>query len=65
MTPTIQLGGPLGSIIYIVKGDGCKVLKDHFTCVHSVTDMHIMPIAPLPEKITLKEREELEDVWML
>ena len=49
----------------IVKGDGCKVLKDHFTCVHSVTDMHIMPIAPLPEKITLKEREELEDVWML
>ena len=50
----------------IVKGAGCKVLKDHFTRVHSVKDMCIMPIAPLPEKkTTLKEREELEDSWML
>ena len=50
----------------IVKGAGCKVLKDHFIRVHSVKDMCIMPIAPLPEKkTTLKEREELEDSWML
>ena len=49
----------------IVNGRGCKVLKEHFTRLHSVKDMHIMPITPLPEKITLKEREKLEDTWML
>ena len=49
----------------IAKGAGCKVLKDHFTNVHCIVDMKIMPIAPLPVNIKLKQREELEDSWML
>ena len=49
----------------ILRSAGCKVLKDHFTDLHSVGDMKIMPIAPLPDNINLKQREELEDEWML
>jgi hypothetical protein len=41
------------------------MLHDHFTPVHSTEDMEIMPIEYLPENIKLKEREELEESWML
>ena len=40
-------------------------MKDHFTGVHSVDHARILPIALLPKNITLKQREEIEDSWML
>ena len=46
-------------------GGGSKLLKDHFTQVHTTEDMMIMPIDSLPENIKLKEREEIEESWML
>jgi hypothetical protein len=46
-------------------GGGSKLLKDHFTLVHSTEDMMIMPIDSLPEDIKLKDREDLEESWML
>ena len=46
-------------------GGGSKMLKEHFTHVHSTEDMMIMPIEYLPENIKLKEREEIEESWML
>ena len=49
----------------IIRGGGCKLLRDHFTLVHSIEDMSIMPIDILPEGLTLKEREEIEDDWIL
>ena len=49
----------------ILKGGGCKVLKDHFTGIHSVDNARILPIALLPKNITLKQREDIEDSWML
>ena len=49
----------------ILKGAGSKILRDHFTNVHSINDMEIMPIDLLPNKTTLKQREEQEESWML
>lgn len=49
----------------IIRGAGCKILREHFTNIHTIADMCIMPIEYLPENITLKEREELEDSWTL
>ena len=50
----------------IVRGGGCKVLREHFTSIHSLDNLKIMPIALLPiEASTLKSRESIEDDWML
>ena len=37
----------------IKRGGGCKILRDHFTKVHDISDMSIMPIKLLPENSTL------------
>ena len=44
---------------------GCKRLRQHFTKVHSLGDMTIMPIALLPVNISQKEQEVLEEGWIL
>ena len=49
----------------IKRGEGCKILRDHFTKVHEMSDMSIMPIKLLPENSTLKERENIEESCML
>ena len=49
----------------ILRGGGCKVLRDHFTLIHDLGDISIMPIHLLPEDITLKDRESIEDSWIL
>ena len=49
----------------IIRGGGCKLLRDHFTKFHSIKDMQIMPIALLPDGLNLKQREEIEDTWIL
>ena len=49
----------------IIKGGGCRVLREHFTEVHSTDNLSIMPIALLPDNTSLKEREDIEDTWML
>ena len=47
-------------------GGGCKVLKDHFTKIHSIENITIMPIKLLPAgNLTLKERESFEEDYML
>ena len=48
----------------IKRGGGCKILRDHFTKVHDISDMSIMPIKLLPENSTLKERENIEESCM-
>ena len=61
-----QVGSRIGQHKSSIKlGGGSKMLRDHFTLVHSTEDMEIMPIEYLPENIKLKEREELEETWML
>ena len=49
----------------IRKGGGCKALRDHFTMLHDLEDISIMPIDLLPKNISLKERESIEDSWIL
>ena len=49
----------------IIKGGGCRVLREHFTEVHSTDYLFIIPIALLPDNTSLKEREDIEDTWML
>ena len=49
----------------IKRGGGSKLLKDHFTLVHSTEDMMILPLVHLPEDVKLKDREEIEEGWML
>jgi hypothetical protein len=46
-------------------GGGCKLLREHFTKLHTIGDMSIMPIDILPEGLSLKQREEIEDSWIL
>ena len=38
----------------IIRGGGCRVLREHFTEVHSTNNLSIMPIALLPENSSLK-----------
>ena len=45
-------------------GTGCKILSDHFTNVHSISDMSITPIEVLKSSLDLKGREEIEELWM-
>ena len=45
-------------------GTGCKILSDHFTNVHSISDMSITPIKVLNSSLDLKGREEIEELWM-
>ena len=45
-------------------GTGCKILSDHFTNVHSISDMSITPIELLNSSLDLKGREEIEELWM-
>ena len=49
----------------IIRGGGCRVLREHFTEVHSPENISIMPIQLLPDNSTLKEREDMEENWML
>ena len=37
----------------IKRGGGSKLLKDHFTLVHSTEDMMILPLVHLPEDVKL------------
>ena len=49
----------------IIRGGGCRVLRELFTEVHSPENFSIMPIAIFPDNINLKEREDIEEGWML
>ena len=49
----------------ILRGGGCKILREHFTKVHSIDDLSIIPIHILPQISTLKERENIEEDWIL
>ena len=49
----------------IVSGKGCKLLRKHFTEIHNTSDMSIMPIYMLSDNLTLKQREEIEDGYIL
>ena len=49
----------------IIKGGGCRVLREHFTKVHSPEDISIMPIELFPDGIDKKEMENIEESWMI
>ena len=49
----------------ILNGKGCKLLRKHFTKIHSIDDMMIMPIAQFPANLNLKQREEIEESYIL
>lgn len=49
----------------IIRGGGCKILKEHFTQIHKLEDMSIMPIVKFSEGLTLKDREIIEESWIL
>ena len=49
---------------HIRAGTGCKVLSDHFTQVHQLSDMTITPIERLDNTLDLKGREAIEESWM-
>ena len=49
----------------ITRGGGCRVFREHFTEVHSPENISIMPVHLLPAITSLKEREDIEETWML
>ena len=52
-------------ICSILKGNGCRVLREHFTEAHSIDCMVIMPIALFPPAFSIKQRENIEEDWIL
>ena len=49
----------------ILRGKVCKLVRKHFTGVHNTEDMMIMPIAVFSNNLTLKQREEIEEEYIL